>query len=626
MAIMPPHEGVQTEPAGSMRRKPSMAARIAAEEVKLLIDLGASSRYSMAIAIVITGLVFSETALIWKTGFVLAIQLIAQLYFDYVRARFRADPEVVVNALDWARRYTIGTFLSGMTWGVGAIVWLPDADFAHHIFYALVLAALCMSSAVMRANYLPAVLTYFSTATTPMIVLMLMEPTPLNLGGSVLAIFFLYVAFRSAQRLNHAYKDAIRLRFENADLVERMARAHSATQQKRADAEAAERLARAANRAKGEFLDILGHQVSSPLEQLSDMAQQLRDEPLSERQDQIVDAMLTSSASLRRLFDDMIDFSQMEAGVCALTVQRFDPVDLMKEVVREMRPQAMARGLSLELDIVLGAMQPMLNDPKRLRQVLVNLISNAIKFTDTGGVILRMQAVTLANQRKALRVSVVDTGIGITSDARTRLFDSFARGRGQDNQNADRNHSSGVGLGLAIADRLVRLMGGRIEVDSAAGQGSTFWFLLPFEMPQIAPTVHSTMADDAEALSTKPDRRRPDLLIDHDYLYEMERAMGPDRITDRIVDALTQTMSLLEGIESAQTQNDSDDLREKARKLQEIANEIGLLAIAEAASSLGRSSAALLNDEIAHLQDQVFATRDQLVNAYPGISLDFGRG
>lgn len=626
MTKLPSHEGAQISSAGSMRRKPSMAARIAAEEVKLLIDLGASSRYSMAIAIVITGLVFSQTAPIWKTGFVLAIQLIAQIYFDYVRTRFQADPEVVVNALDWARRYTIGTFLSGMTWGVGAIVWLPDADFAHHIFYALVLAALCMSSTVMRANYLPAVLTYFATATTPMIVLMLMEPTPLNLGGSVLAVFFLYVAFRSAQRLNHAYKDAIRLRFENADLVERMARAHSATQQKRADAEEAERLARAANRAKGEFLDILGHQVSTPLEQLSDMAQQLRDEPLSERQDQIVDAMLTSSTSLRRLFDDMIDFSQMEAGACALTVQRFDPVDLIKDIVREMRPQAVARGLSLELDIVLGALQPMSNDPNRLRQVLVNLISNAIRFTDSGGVILRMQAVTLADHRKALRLSVVDTGIGITSDARRRLFDGFAQGRGQDNVHIDRTRSSGVGLGLAIADRLVRLMGGRIEVDSAAGQGSTFWFLLPFEMPQIAATVHSTMRDDAEDPSARPDRRRANLLIDHDYLYEMERAMGPDKIADRIIDALTQTTSLLEGIKSAQAHDGSEDLREKARKLQEIADEIGLLAIAEAASSLGRSSAPLLNDEISHLEHQVSATRDQLANAYPDISMDLARG
>ena len=623
MTTSPAQESLVFVPTGAIRRKPAITARIAAEETKLLIDLGATSRYSMAIAIVITGLIFSNTTPIWETGIVLAIQLIAQLYFDHVRARFRADPDVVTNAPHWARRYTIGTFLSGMTWGVGAVIWLPNSDFAHHIFYALVLASLCMASAVMRANYLPAVATYFATVTTPMLVLILSDPTSFNLGGAVLAVFFLYVAYRSAQRLNLAYKDAIRLRFEKADLVERMARAHAATEQKRADAEESERLAKAANQAKGEFLNILGRQISAPLERLGEWAQELHDEPLSDKQARLSDAILTSATSLRRLFDDMVDFSQIEAGACRLKPRRFDPVDLMKEIAREMRPLAIARGLSLELDIALSALEPMVGDPFRLKQILVNLVSNAIRFTESGGVILRMQSVPLADGSKALRFSVIDTGIGITSDARARLFDSFAQGRGQGQEHSDLSQSSGVGLGLAIADRLVRLMGGKIEVDSAAGQGSTFWFLLPLELPQAKDKPLSPIpASEAE----RQDDRRAARLIDHDYLYEMERALGPEVTTDRIVAALTETLAILKGIEAAQAENDSEGMRGHALKLQGIAGEVGLPAVAEAAGNLASATAALWPEETSHLQRQVSATWDQLANAYPDISQEMPQG
>ena len=623
MTTSPAQQRLPLDPTGAIRRKPAIAARVAAEEIKLLIDLGATSRYSMAIAIVITGLIFSDTTPIWKTGIVLAIQLIAQLYFDHVRARFRADPDVVTSAPHWARRYTIGTFLSGMTWGVGAVIWLPESDFAHHIFYALILASLCMASAVMRANYLPAVATYFATTATPMIVLPLSDPTSFNLGGAVLAVFFLFVAYRSAQRLNLAYKDAIRLRFEKADLVERMARAHAATEQKRADAEEAERRAKAANEAKGEFLNILGRQISAPLERLSEFAHELHEEPLSDRQARLSDAILTSATSLRRLFDDMVDFSQIEAGACRLKPRRFDPVNLMKEVAREMRPLAVARGLSLELDIVLGALEPMVSDPLRLKQVLINLVSNAIRFTESGGVILRMQSVPLADGSKALRLSVIDTGIGITSDARARLFDSFAQGRGQGQERGDFTQSSGVGLGLAIADRLVRLMGGKIEVDSAAGQGSTFWFLLPLEMPQ-AKDIPLSPIPDSEA--ERQDVHRAARLIDHDYLYEMERALGPEVTTDRIVAALTETLAILKGIEAAQAENDSEGMRGHALKLQGIAGEVGLPAVAEAAGSLASATAALWPEETSHLQRQVSATWDQLANAYPDISQEMPQG
>jgi len=619
MTTSPSYHDMPMEPVGPIRRKPDIATRIAAEEIKLLIEWGTPNRYWMALGIVIVGVIFSRTSPLWTSGLVLAVQFIAQFYFDQLRRNFRADPDVVGNVPGWARRYMIGAFLSGLTWGVGGIVWLPGSDFAHHIFYALVLASLCMASAVMRAHYLPAVAVFFVAAATPTFMFALLNPTGFDLSGAGLAVFFLLVAFRAAQRLGGAHRDAIRLRFENADLAERMVRAHAATEQKRADSEEAKRQAQGANRAKNEFLDILGHQLGAPLEQLGDMAREIRAEPLNDRQAELADKMQVSASALSRLFNDMVDFSQIEAGASPLNVQRFDPVDLLKDVVREMRPSAVARGLSLELDLVLGALEHMVGDPVRLKQVLTHLVSNAIKFTESGGVILRMQAVTLGDQSKSLRLSVIDTGIGITNDARSRLFDSFVQGRGQSADGANADPATGVGLGLAIADRLVRQMGGQIEVDSAAGQGSTFWFLIPLEMSQAVPLIQTTGHDVERQPRVRAEPRRAGLLVDHDYLYEMEQTLGPEKITDMIVEALSQTLRLLKGIESALADANDEGLREQARKLEALANEIGLLAIAEAAGSLAVAVEPWQIHDISQLQQQISATWDQLANAYPDI-------
>lgn len=617
MNLSLPPDTMEPTVFGPVRRKPDIATRIAAEEIRLLIDLGASSRYTMPIGILVVGAIFSSTAPIWSTGAVFAIQVLAQLYFDRVRKRSVADPDFIIHAMHWARRYTIGTFVSGMTWGVGAIVWVPSSDFAHHIFYTLVLAALSMSSAVMRANYLPAALTYIVVAVTPMVVLMAINPSPLNLGIILLGILFLISTVGITRRINSAYRDAIRLRLENSDLIERMARAHAATEQKRAEAEDAERSAKAANRTKAEFLDILGREVSTPLDTLANLARELHSEPLSQEQHHLTEAMTSSSETLRRLFDEMVDFSQMEARTLELRPQRFDPAELVKNIIRDVRPLATQRRLSLELDVVPGTIPSIIADPDRLRQVLVNLISNSIKFTESGGVILRLQAVSLPDHEQALRLSVIDTGIGLTTDARMRLFEGFAQGRGKGTSDEG---PDGMGLGLAISDRLVRLMGGRIEVDSATGQGSTFWFLLPLEMPQ-----------PGQATTDKPsaaiaDAQRAGRAIDYDYLYEMERALGPDGATDRIVNALTQILSLHAELEAAFRDNDDARFRETAHKLQKAADEIGLLVVAGAARSLEKVRGGVQQDGLVDLQRHISDALTQLTRAYPNLSMDGPKG
>lgn len=594
---------------GRARRQPDLATRINAEQVRLLLDLGETSRYTVFGGILVVGLAFYPAAPVWATAVVVLIQLAAQFAFDRVRSGFRSDPDASERASLWARRYAIVTLVSGSTWGIGGLLWLPGASFAHHVFYALVLSLLCMATAITRATYPPAVIAYIGATTAPTLAMLLLSREPLGYATVALACMFLLTIVGWTRRVNRSYREAIRLRFENSDLVERMARAHAATEQKRADAEEAERRAMAANRAKSGFLAILGHEVRTPLDGIARMANQLREEPLSETQLNLAQAMAESSRMLRRLFDDMIDFSQIEARSLELKPLSFDPSALARSVVRLMRTHAKERGLSLELDLVPGVPAYMNTDPDRLRQVLVNLLSNALKFTETGGVILRLQPVAIGHGLGGLRFSVLDTGVGLTSDAQAHLFESFSQGGaalGQD-------RPGGIGLGLAIADRLVRLMGGQIGVDSATGQGSTFWFLLPLD-----PGASLSPSDEHGQAGTALTRER---LIDYDYLYELEREFGPEQINERMLAVIERVLDLQGKIEAARETRDRTALAAHIAAIEKEAEQSGLPAITGIARDIGmaleRGQLESALHDIPRLQQKIAASWRALSHAFP---------
>jgi signal transduction histidine kinase len=178
-----------------------------------------------------------------------------------------------------------------------------------------------------------------------------------------------------------------------------------------------------------------------------------------------------SSESLLHLINDILDLSKIEAGRMSVHPEPCDIRHIANEAARLMHAQAMARGLSITCEISPDVPASIVADPVRLRQVLLNLTGNAVKFTNQGGVSVHIKR----HGADGIRVEVVDTGIGLSPQAQTHLFQPFTQ--------VERNtsHKSGTGLGLAISKRLVELMGGEIGVNSREGHGSTFWFTLPLQ-------------------------------------------------------------------------------------------------------------------------------------------------